>query len=163
MPTIETDITIACSKWSKKTEDLAKKTLETALKELNTGIQHIEISLLLTDDAHVQALNRDYRGKDKPTNVLSFPQFTPEELQNEKDFVPLGDIIIAYETIEREAKEQGKSLEDHTTHMLIHSLLHLLGHDHIEDKDAQKMEALEISILQKIGIKNPYETTENMA
>jgi probable rRNA maturation factor len=91
-------------------------------------------------------LNKSYRGKDKATNVLSFIN----------DDEPLGDIILAYETIEREAIEQEKSFRDHTIHLIIHGILHLMGHDHEVPEEAAKMEAKEIKILKKLGIENPY-------
>lgn len=107
----------------------------------------ITFSLLLTNDNKVQQLNRDFREKDKPTNVLSFP--------NDADDY-LGDIAIAYETVIREAEEQDKSQESHFTHLVIHGFLHLCGHDHIDDAEAEEMESLEIKILEDMGIKNPY-------
>jgi len=118
---------------------------------------HPELTVTLTNDADIKILNRDYRAKDKPTNVLSFPMWdNMSEIPNGAGEIPLGDIIIAFETIAREAVEQEKTLANHFTHMLIHGFLHLLGYDHIIDKDAEKMEALEIKILKKLGIDNPY-------
>lgn len=114
-----------------------------------------EVSIVFANNDFVQPLNRDYRGKDKPTNVLSFPQ------SDDDHTVPtplLGDIILAYETINTEAKEHDKSFSDHTRHLLIHGTLHLLGYDHETDNEAEEMEAIEIEILQKFDIKNPYET-----
>jgi probable rRNA maturation factor len=111
-----------------------------------------ELSVVLTDDAEQQELNRQWRGIDKPTNVLSFPQIEP--------FAPvaglLGDIILARETLEREAAELGTSFTDHFTHLLVHGFLHLLGYDHVEEADALAMEALETQILQSLGIADPY-------
>ncbi|NBX02785.1 MAG: rRNA maturation RNase YbeY [Alphaproteobacteria bacterium] len=104
-----------------------------------------EITVVLADDAFVKNLNRDFRGKDKPTNVLSFPGDGH-----------LGDIVLAFETIEREAKEQQKTFKAHVQHLLVHGTLHLLGHDHIKDAEAEKMEALEIKILKELGVANPY-------
>jgi len=104
-------------------------------------------SLLLTDNAHIQQLNRDFRDQDKPTNVLSFPD-------GEAGY--LGDIAIALQTIEAEAKDQDKDFYHHFIHMVIHGLLHLKGYDHDTDAQAEEMEALEIKILADIGIKNPY-------
>ncbi len=106
-----------------------------------------ELSVLLTDDAQIHALNRDFRGKDKPTNVLSFPQDMPGLF---------GDVILARETLEREASEQGKTFEHHVAHMLVHGVLHLLGFDHLEDAEAETMEALEVRALARLGIDNPY-------
>jgi probable rRNA maturation factor len=111
-----------------------------------------ELSLVLTDDAEQRVLNRDWRGIDKATNVLSFPQIEP--------FGPvsglLGDIILARETLEREAAEQGVSLEDRFTHLVVHGFLHLLGYDHMDDDEALAMEGLETQILASLGVADPY-------
>lgn len=112
-----------------------------------------EVSLRIVDPEEMQTLNFQYRQKDKPTNVLSFPAEFPEEL----DLPLLGDIVICAPIIEQEAQEQGKTTEAHWAHMLIHGTLHLLGYDHIEEKDAQEMEALEAQILNKLDYPNPYE------
>ncbi len=107
------------------------------------------VSLLLADDGELQQLNRDFRGKDKPTDVLSFPAL-------EMDRPLLGDIAVAYGTAARDAALQGKSMTDHLTHLLIHGYLHLLGHDHETQAEADAMEALEIRALATLGIANPY-------
>ena len=122
--------------------------------------QGIELSITLTNDTHIQELNREYRGKDKPTNVLSFPQidWVQEQESAKAPLIMLGDVIIALETIEREAQEQDKRIQDHFIHMLIHSILHLCGHDHEQEAEAEEMESIEIQILSDMGIKNPYET-----
>ena len=114
-----------------------------------------EMTLRFTTNEEVQTLNRDFRDKDKPTNVLSFPFEVPDFLIDEEP--TLGDIIIAMPVIEAEAHEQQKTIENHLAHMTIHGTLHLLGFDHIEDEEAEEMEALEIQILEKLGIANPYE------
>ena len=111
--------------------------------DINTGS---EFSVLLTNDTHIQRLNRDFRGKDKPTNVLSFPG----------DDGYLGDIAISFQTLEREAREQNKDFCLHFAHLLVHGLLHLRGYDHIDDSDAEIMEKLEVKILADMGIENPY-------
>lgn len=110
------------------------------------------LTILLTNDAEVRALNRDYRGKDKPTNVLSFPDGS---VMN--GITQLGDIALAYETLAREAAEQGKKLKHHLAHLTIHGVLHLLGYDHETAREAKAMETLEIQLLATIGVANPYE------
>lgn len=107
-----------------------------------------EVSLVLTSDAQIQKLNHQYRQKDSPTNILSFPTVNAPGL--------LGDIILAYETIAREAAAKGAALEDHAAHLIIHGLLHLRGYDHQEEDAASAMEAIEIAALEKLGIANPY-------
>lgn len=107
-----------------------------------------EIAVVFADDAMVQGLNREFRGKDKPTNVLSFPA---------KDEVMLGDIIVSLDTLEREAAEQHKDLWHHTTHMLVHGVLHVIGYDHEDDAEAEEMEAREVALLAGFMISNPYE------
>lgn len=120
----------------------------------------LSVSLLFADDAGVHALNREWRGQDKPTNVLSFPMLEREELQALSPDGPpelLGDIALAHETCAREAAEKGVALEAHAAHLIIHGLLHLAGHDHVDsDDDAEAMEALEIAALAKMGIADPY-------
>tara|TARA_R110002020_G_scaffold317644_1_gene533270 strand:+ start:201 stop:662 length:462 start_codon:yes stop_codon:yes gene_type:complete len=111
-----------------------------------------ELSVALSNDEQVQALNRDYRNNDKPTNVLSFPVAEPAPL--------LGDIVLALETVQREANEKAISFEDHLTHLLIHGFLHLQGYDHENEDEAEIMEALEIRALSALAIDNPYKTDE---
>ena len=117
-------------------------------------------SLLFTTDAEVHTLNREWRERDKPTNVLSFPMLEREELETLAPEGPpemLGDIALAHETCAREAAEKGISLEAHAAHLIVHGLLHLAGHDHVEsDEQAEAMEALETRILAKLGIADPY-------
>ena len=113
-----------------------------------------ELSLLITDDRKLQTLNLDWRGKDKPTNVLSFPGQTIEVGETAGDF--LGDIAVSIETTQREAKETGKSFADHFTHLIVHGFLHLFGYDHENDEDAEEMENLERNVLAELGISDPY-------
>lgn len=112
-----------------------------------------ELALTLTDDARVRALNAEWRGRDAPTNVLTFPAVEPEETP---DAAMLGDVILAFETIAREAGEQDKPLGDHFAHLVVHGVLHLFGHDHLDDTQADAMEAIEIRALARIGVPDPY-------
>lgn len=117
----------------------------------------VEITVRLVDADESQALNRDYREKDKPTNVLSFPNELPEFLRAELDILPLGDLVICAPVVAQEAVEQGKAVRDHWAHLTVHGVLHLLGLDHVEDAAAEEMEALEVRALAALGIANPYE------
>jgi probable rRNA maturation factor len=111
-----------------------------------------EICVVLGNDAEQQCLNKKWRGQDKTTNVLSFPQITPFARPEGM----LGDVVFARETVAREALEQQKSLADHFTHLVVHGFMHILGYDHETDKEAVQMEGLEIRILARLGIANPY-------
>jgi probable rRNA maturation factor len=133
-----------------------KRAAEAALAKKR--IKKAAVTFVLTNDAEVKTLNRDYRGKDKPTNVLSFPDGSKEMGSDEKPVVNFGDVVLAYETIAREAAEQGKALKAHLTHLTIHGVLHLLGYDHEAESEAEAMESLEIAILSSMGIANPYES-----
>lgn len=120
-----------------------------------------EVNLCLSNDENVHRLNKEFRHMDKPTNVLSFAAIDDPDfdlmLEEDSEFpVSLGDIIIAYETMQREAKEQGVSLKDHFCHLWAHGLLHILGYDHMEPEEAQEMEQRETQILQTLGIEDPY-------
>ncbi|CAH1662619.1 Endoribonuclease YbeY [Hyphomicrobiales bacterium] len=119
-----------------------------------------ELSLLLTDDRRIRIVNRDWRGFDKATNVLSFPAAPPERIAASP---LLGDIVIAYETVEREAQAEGKDIADHLRHLVIHGLLHLLGEDHETEAEAHRMEALEVAALASLGIADPYADAELVA
>nr|WP_156817417.1 rRNA maturation RNase YbeY [Halomonas lutea] len=118
---------------------------------------HSEVTIRLVGSEESQALNRDYRGKDKPTNVLSFPFEAPPGVE---DMPLLGDLVICHGVVAREAQEQGKPLLHHYAHMVIHGTLHLLGYDHIEDAEADEMEALEREILSDFSIADPYALDE---
>jgi probable rRNA maturation factor len=115
-----------------------------------------EVSFVLTDDKHMRVLNRSYRGKDKPTNVLSFAALEGEAPKAGMPWI-LGDVVLTSGVIAREAKTQRKSVPDHLSHLAVHGVLHLLGYDHERSADAEAMEALEISALARRGIANPYE------
>jgi probable rRNA maturation factor len=126
----------------------------------------IEVAVRLTSDDEVHALNRQYRDKDKPTNVLSFPMIQPDLLeavtQNSDDGeVILGDIVLAHGVCVAEAAERGIPVEDHATHLIVHGTLHLLGYDHMDDAEAEAMEAMERAALAKLGLHDPYSVRED--
>lgn len=123
-----------------------------------SDVSNGEVAVVLTSDADIQALNAQFRGKDTPTNVLSFPTDNTFCHVPDED-MSLGDIIIAYETVLREASEEGKSTLDHLAHLTIHGLLHLVGFDHETDAEAEQMEALEREILASLNISDPYRTS----
>jgi len=121
----------------------------------NQQLNNAEVSIYVVDEDESQELNSQYRGKEKPTNILSFPADIPKEVG-----VPLlGDLVICAPVVEQEAQEQQKSLDAHWAHMLVHGSLHLLGFDHIDDSDAEEMEALETSIVISLGFPAPYQNT----
>lgn len=128
----------------------------------------LSVTVALADDARLQVLNRDFRGKDKPTNVLSFPAYdSPLDAAGEDPAIGVegvqsfGDIIIAYETVVEEARAQGKPPIDHLLHLVVHGCVHLCGHDHEAEEEAEIMEAIEIKVLKQLSIANPYEICYN--
>jgi probable rRNA maturation factor len=146
---------------------LARKAAEAAIAEsafpdLADTERSVEISVTLTGDEEVRALNAKWRGKDKPTNVLSFPMADEHDLVRANVFsaeLLLGDIVLARGVCETEAAKKGVSVEDHATHLMVHGTLHLLGYDHHEDGEANDMESREVRALKRLGIPNPYEVT----
>ena len=122
--------------------------------------QPVEISLVFTNDEDIRGINAEWRSQDKPTNVLSFPAFPLKP--GGKPGPMLGDIILAEETLRREALDLGKSFDDHLTHLLVHGFLHLFGYDHMTDEEAAVMEGLEIRILAELGLENPYGDHDEM-
>jgi probable rRNA maturation factor len=165
MLTVETDI--AAGDWdaSADWEALAANACAAALAQTPyAGIAELaaaaEVSVRFSDDAEVQTLNRDYRGKDKPTNVLSFPMVAPDLFDSLADSddgeILLGDIVLAAETVAREAAEKYISIAHHTTHLIVHGTLHLLGYDHEDEGQAEHMEMLERNALAGLGVADPY-------
>ena len=118
--------------------------------------ERAEVSVRLVDEAESQTLNRTYRGKDTPTNVLSFPFEIPEGIDDDELNALLGDLVICAPVVRREAREQGKPERHHWAHMVVHGTLHLLGHDHIDPDEAEHMEQLERDILASLGLPDPY-------
>ena len=156
MTTICPDIEQDSALWEQliDAEAIAERALEAAVEMAGLALlDGAELGILLSDDEHVKSVNQEWRGIDKPTNVLSFPAVEPTKLARAPF---LGDIIIAYETVEREAKAEGKAFADHYAHLVVHGFLHLLGFDHINEADAERMEALEIAILSSLDIPDPY-------
>lgn len=133
-----------------------KKVIETALRYIDVD-QDCEIGIACVDNDESHKLNLEYRQKDKPTNVLSFPSDIPEEVLPLLDAWPMGDLVICIPVVLQEAIDQSKTPIEHFTHMLVHGVLHLMGYDHeTSEADAEEMEALEIKILAKLGFDNPY-------
>lgn len=137
-------------------EELAHKAVEAALAGAGKPCRDGEVALLFTSDPAIAALNAEWRGKEGPTNVLSFPA-APDMPVPAGELRPLGDIVLAHGVIAREAREQGKTLHTHTSHLIVHGVLHLLGYDHEKEEEALDMERLETGILKGLGIPDPYE------
>ena len=133
-----------------------KKVVETSLRHIDTQ-SDCEIGIACVDHDESHKLNLEYRGKDKPTNVLSFPSDLPDEMAPVLEAFPIGVLVICIPVVLQEAQEQNKAPLTHFTHMLVHGTLHLMGYDHeTSEADAEEMEALEIEILAKLGFENPY-------
>jgi probable rRNA maturation factor len=150
------EISIASAGWARLPDAEAVVRRAAAAALADAGVGDSELGVTLTDDARMRELNRVWRGADRPTNVLSFP--APQA----KGAAPrlLGDVVIAYETVLREAAELRIPPCDHLAHLVVHGLLHLLGHDHENDRDADVMENLERAILARLGVPDPYPTRE---
>ncbi len=165
---LDVDCDIVAGDWAQQAdwEALALRAVAAALEGsghatvVGAADALVEVSVRLSDDDEVRRLNADYRGKDKPTNILSFPMLEAGDVAGTlaasgMDLL-LGDMALAYETTAREAAEKGIPIADHVTHLLVHGTLHLLGHDHQDDAEADAMEALEVQILAGLGIADPY-------
>ena len=150
------DISNHGSGWPDNIDNIVKKAALTTWQNTELNQAGSELSIVLGDNDMVQDLNAKWRGIDRPTNILSFP--ANDDIDNDISGMPilLGDLILALETIKDEAYTQNKSFNDHLSHLIIHGLLHLQGYDHIKNDEANIMEALEIKLLAKLNIKNPY-------
>ncbi|TYK64329.1 rRNA maturation RNase YbeY [Colwellia echini] len=147
------DLQIACTPTALPSSEQFQLWVDTALNAVSSDPkQNFELTIRLVNSDESQQLNNQYRGKDKPTNVLSFPFEVPEGIELNL----LGDLIICIEIMQQEAQTQNKALFDHWAHLVVHGCLHLVGFDHISDSEALEMESLEITILEKLGINNPY-------
>lgn len=144
------DLQIACEQETGL--PIAEQIEQWATAAVQPQSDEVEMTVRIVDEAESHALNLNYRGKDRPTNVLSFPFECPDEVE-----LPLlGDLVICRQVVEREAQEQDKSLMAHWAHMVVHGSLHLLGYDHIEDDEAEEMESLETQIMTELGFADPY-------
>ena len=154
----QTDVLVTADCWhaEPEAEALVHRAIEAAAEIAAADTGDAELAVMLTDDTGIRTLNGNWRGIDKPTNVLSFPALQP--VGDVPDDMPrmLGDIAIAYETTRREADEEDKPFEHHLSHLAVHGFLHLIGYDHENDNDAEAMEALEREILAHLGIPDPY-------
>jgi probable rRNA maturation factor len=149
-------VALRCAAWAEALpRGFAARVVGAVLDDPRVGrLGNAEVSVVLADDPFVRRLNRDHRGKDKPTNVLSFPLDDAASAKGRQ--LLLGDVVLAYRTIRREAKEEGKRLASHAAHMLVHGTLHLLGFDHERDRAARIMERHEVRILKRLGVADPY-------
>ena len=159
MPVSEIDISVEDERWAEDVPDLENRVARAVEAALAAAPQPpsgpVEVSVLLSDDATVRGLNARWRGKDSATNVLSFP--AAPQPSHAGTAVPLGDVVLAYETLVRESAEQSKPLQNHLAHLLVHGTLHLLGQDHeTGEAEAEAMEALEVAALATLGIPDPY-------
>jgi probable rRNA maturation factor len=153
-PTVDVLIESEAWKHVPAAEDVARQAIAAAAS--GTNIRNAEISIVLCDDNTIAALNARWRGQKKPTNVLSFPARPLHVGVAIPERMPLGDIAIAYETLVREARESGKTIPDHLSHLVVHGFLHLAGYDHETDDEAEEMERLERDVLARIGVADPY-------
>jgi probable rRNA maturation factor len=156
-PITEVLIVADCWQTEPSAEAVIQRAIATAAETADADIGEAELAVMLTDDAGIRTLNSNWRGIDKPTNVLSFPALQPSG-QSGPDDPPrmLGDIAIAYQTARMEADDEQKPFEHHLSHLAIHGFLHLIGYDHENDDDAETMEALEAEILAQLGIPDPF-------
>ena len=139
--------------------ELLEKAIGLALADIGDDSRTIEVGVRLVDDGTIQGLNRDWRGRDKPTNVLSFPMGDPAPV-DDPDFPWLiGDIVMSFDTMKAEAERDGKQLAHHVVHLAVHAALHLIGHDHENEAEAEAMEAAEVKLLAGLGIPDPYAHT----
>ena len=154
---MQIEVIVRSARWRKRptAQTVVKTAVLAAAKAVSTPPG--ELAIVLSDDSAIRALNRDWRGKDAPTNVLSFPAAAVGKAGAASPYI--GDIVIAYRTVAREAVAERKPFNHHLAHLAIHGFLHLLGYDHENDRDAQKMERLERRILKRLAIPDPYAPT----
>ena len=157
VPISEVLVVAECWQTEPDSEAVIHRAIATAAGLVAADVGETELAIMLTDDAGIRTLNRNWRGIDKPTNVLSFPALQPTGASSPDDAPRmLGDIAIAYETTRKEADDEQKPFDHHLSHLAVHGFLHLIGYDHDKDDDAEAMEALEREILSQLGIPDPY-------
>jgi probable rRNA maturation factor len=162
-PITEVLVVAGCWQTEPDAEAVIDRAIATAAEIVNADLGEAELAVMLTDDAGIRTLNSNWRGIDKPTNVLSFPALPPTRAGGPDDAPRmLGDIAIAYETTRREADDEQKPFDHHLSHLAVHGFLHLIGYDHETDNDAEAMETLEAEILAQLGIPDPYADRERM-
>jgi len=162
-PITEVLVVAGCWQTEPDAEAVIDRAIATAAEIVNADLGEAELAVMLTDDAGIRTLNSNWRGIDKPTNVLSFPALPPTGAGGPDDAPRmLGDIAIAYETTRREADDEQKPFDHHLSHLAVHGFLHLIGYDHETDNDAEAMETLEAEILAQLGIPDPYADGERM-
>jgi probable rRNA maturation factor len=157
LPISEVLVVADCWQAEPDAEAVIHRAIAAAAETVDAGVGEAELAVMLTDDAGIRTLNSNWRGIDKPTNVLSFPALQPTG-RGGPDDAPrmLGDIAIAYETTRKEADDEQKPFDHHLSHLAVHGFLHLIGYDHEKDADAEAMETLEQEILAQLGIPDPY-------
>jgi probable rRNA maturation factor len=163
LPATEVLLVAECWQSEPDAEAVIHRAIEAAAEFTDADVGDAELAVMLTDDAGIRTLNGNWRGIDKPTNVLSFPALQPT-VTGGADDAPrmLGDIAIAYETTRKEADDEHKPFDHHLSHLAVHGFLHLIGYDHENDDDAEAMESLEREILAQLGIPDPYADRERM-
>jgi probable rRNA maturation factor len=163
LPATEVLVVAECWQTEPDAEAVIHRAIEAAAEFADADVGDAELAVMLTDDAGIRTLNGNWRGIDKPTNVLSFPALQPTGAGGADDAPRmLGDIAIAYETTRKEADDEHKPFDHHLSHLAVHGFLHLIGHDHENDDDAEAMESLEREILTQLGIPDPYADRERM-
>jgi probable rRNA maturation factor len=167
LPITEVLVVADCWQTEPDAETVIHRAVAAAAEIVNAGLKadfgEAELAVMLTDDAGIRTLNLNWRGVDKPTNVLSFPALPPTGSGGPDDAPRmLGDIAIAYETTRKEADDEEKPFDHHLSHLAVHGFLHLIGYDHEQDDDAEAMETLEQEILAQLGIPDPYADRERM-
>jgi probable rRNA maturation factor len=163
LPITEVLVVADCWRDAPDAESVIQRAIAAAAESVEADVSEAELAVMLTDDTGIRTLNSNWRGIDKPTNVLSFPALQPAGTRKPGDAPRmLGDIAIAYQTMRREADEEQKPFDHHLSHLAVHGFLHLIGYDHEDDDEAEAMESLETEILAQLGIPDPHVGRERM-